>query len=83
VSRWWPPQQAPASQQAATRLGLEGSAQFIAVLATTTWGTVAAPNYAAALATFTFVALAAVAVMTLAGRYVVPEHRDADFTALV
>jgi len=60
-----------------------GSAQFIAVLATTTLGTVAAPNYAAALATFTFVALAAVAVMTLAGRYVVPEHRDADFTALV
>jgi len=58
------------------------TSQVIAAMAAGTFAVGGAPDYAKAMAVFTLCALAAVAVLTLLGRFVVPENRDADFAEL-
>jgi len=58
------------------------TSQVIAALAVGTFAAGGAPDYAKAMAVFTLCALAAVAILTLLGRFVVPENRDADFAEL-
>ncbi len=55
------------------------TSQIIAFLAAGTFAVSGTPDYAKAMAVFTLCALAAVIVLTLVGRWVVPENRDLDF----
>jgi len=55
------------------------TSQVVAALAAGTFAVGGAPDYAKAMAAFTLCALAAVAILSLLGRFVAPENRDADF----
>jgi SHS family lactate transporter-like MFS transporter len=60
-----------------------GTLQIVTLLATGRFVLPSgAANYASAMAVFVAVAFIAVIVMTLLGRFVTPEHRDEEFTAL-
>ncbi len=58
------------------------TSQIIAAVATGAFAIGGAPDYAKAMAVFTICALAAVLVITLLGRFVVPENRDVDFAEI-
>jgi SHS family lactate transporter-like MFS transporter len=60
-----------------------GTLQIVTLLATGRFVLPSgAANYASAMAVYVDVAFIAVIVMTLLGRFVTPEHRDEEFTAL-